>query len=59
MSGEIPGFLRFDDLVQEVFDVALLAGTRYPEIAEPDGNTTARSYALPLELQGNPFRWRC
>jgi uncharacterized protein (TIGR03032 family) len=46
-SGQIVGFLRFDDLVQEIFDVAVLAGTRFPEIAEADGATTAQSYALP------------
>jgi uncharacterized protein (TIGR03032 family) len=46
-SGAVTGFLRFDDLVQEIFDVALLPGARHPEIAEPSGTTTARSYALP------------
>lgn len=46
-SGEIAGFLRFEDLVQEIFDVAVLPGARFPEIAEASGTTTARSYALP------------
>jgi uncharacterized protein (TIGR03032 family) len=46
-SGAVTGFLRFDDLVQEIFDVAVLEGVRFPEIAEPHGDTTARSYALP------------
>jgi uncharacterized protein (TIGR03032 family) len=46
-TGEIAGFLRFEDLVQEIFDVAVIAGARYPELAEPEGPTTARSYALP------------
>lgn len=45
--GEIEGFLRFDDLVQEVFDVALLPRDRYPEIAEPGSSAVALSYALP------------
>jgi uncharacterized protein (TIGR03032 family) len=45
--GEIEGFLRFDDLVQEVFDVALLSGHRYPEIAEPGSSAVATSYELP------------
>lgn len=45
--GAISGFLRFDDLVQEVFDVALLTGTRYPDIAEPASGAVATSYALP------------
>ncbi len=46
-TGEIAGFLRFEDLVQEIFDVAFIPGSRYPELAEPDGQTTASSYALP------------
>jgi uncharacterized protein (TIGR03032 family) len=46
-TGEIVGFLRFEDLVQEIFDVAFIEGARYPELAEPEGQTTARSYVLP------------
>jgi uncharacterized protein (TIGR03032 family) len=46
-AGAIEGFLRFDDLVQEVFDVALLPGKRYPEIAEPGSTAVASSYVLP------------
>ncbi|MDQ3739568.1 MAG: TIGR03032 family protein, partial [Actinomycetota bacterium] len=45
--GTVEGFLRFDDLVQEVFDVALLPGARHPEIAEPHGAPVATSYVLP------------
>ncbi len=46
-AGTIIGFLRFDDLVQEIFDVAVLPGTRFPEVAEATDATTARSFALP------------
>ena len=46
-SGEITGFLRFDDLVQEIFDVAFLPGARWPEIAEADDVTTAQTFVLP------------
>ncbi|MTD44752.1 TIGR03032 family protein [Conexibacter sp. W3-3-2] len=46
-SGAIAGFLRFEDLVQEVFDVALLPGTRYPEIADPSSTAVARTVQLP------------
>ena len=46
-SGQIAGFLRFEELVQEIFDVAVLPGQRFPEIAEPAGAVTAHSYALP------------
>jgi uncharacterized protein (TIGR03032 family) len=46
-SATVIGFLRFDDLVQEIFDVAVLPGVRFPEIAEATDLTTARSFALP------------
>jgi uncharacterized protein (TIGR03032 family) len=46
-SGATQGFLRFDDLVQEVFDVAVLTGRRWPEIAEPGSPEVATSYVLP------------
>ena len=45
-SGAVEGFLRFDDLVQEVFDVAVLPGKRWPEIAEPGSDAVAASYVL-------------
>jgi uncharacterized protein (TIGR03032 family) len=46
-TGEVAGFLRFEDLVQEIFDVALLPGARFPEIAEATGATVASSFVLP------------
>jgi uncharacterized protein (TIGR03032 family) len=46
-TGEIAGFLRFEDLVQEIFDVAVLPGVRFPEIAEPTGPTVESSFVLP------------
>jgi uncharacterized protein (TIGR03032 family) len=46
-SGEIVGFLRFEDLVQEIFDVALLPGILYPEVAEPGSTAVATSFRLP------------
>jgi uncharacterized protein (TIGR03032 family) len=46
-TGEISGFLRFEDLVQEIFDVALLPGARFPEIAEATGETVGKSFVLP------------
>jgi uncharacterized protein (TIGR03032 family) len=45
--GEIAGFLRFEDIVQEIFDVALLSGVRFPEIAEPASTATSTSFVLP------------
>ena len=46
-TGQITGFLRFEDLVQEIFDVALLPAARFPEIAEAAGPVTDHTYVLP------------
>jgi uncharacterized protein (TIGR03032 family) len=46
-SGQIVGFLRFEELVQEVFDVAMLPGLRYPEIAEEGSDAATNSFVLP------------
>jgi uncharacterized protein (TIGR03032 family) len=46
-SGQIVGFLRFEELVQEVFDVALIVGARYPEIAEEGSDAATNSFMLP------------
>lgn len=45
--GEVVAFLRFEDLVQEIFDVALLPGVRFPEIAEPGSTAVSTSFVLP------------
>jgi uncharacterized protein (TIGR03032 family) len=46
-TGQIAGFLRFEELVQEVFDVELLTGVRYPEIAEEGSDAATNSFMLP------------
>ncbi len=46
-TGTVTGFLRFEDKVQEVFDVAFLQGARWPEVAEPAADTVASTYVLP------------
>jgi uncharacterized protein (TIGR03032 family) len=46
-TGQIVGFLRFEELVQEVFDLALLTGVRYPEIAEEGSDAATNSFMLP------------
>jgi uncharacterized protein (TIGR03032 family) len=46
-SGETLGYLRFEELVQEVFDIAVLPGVRFPEIAEPGSTAVSQSFALP------------
>jgi uncharacterized protein (TIGR03032 family) len=47
-SGETVAFLRFDGIVQEVFDVQVVP-RRYPEITEPDDALVATSFVLPDE----------
>ena len=46
-SGRTVGFLRFEEMVQEIFDVALLPGLRYPEIAEEGSDAATQSFVLP------------
>jgi hypothetical protein len=46
-TGQIGGFLRFDDLVQEIFEVTALPGARWPEIAEPGDTVAERTFVLP------------
>jgi uncharacterized protein (TIGR03032 family) len=48
-NGRIAGFLRFEGLVQEIFDLQVLQNIRYPEIAEPDSDLTAGAFVLPAE----------
>ena len=43
----IAAFLRFEDLVQEIFDVALLRGVRFPEIAEPGSTAASTTFVFP------------
>jgi uncharacterized protein (TIGR03032 family) len=46
-SGEVVALLRFEELVQEIFDVALLPGARFPEIAQEGSDPASYSYVLP------------
>ncbi|MDQ3292988.1 MAG: TIGR03032 family protein [Actinomycetota bacterium] len=48
-SGATVAFLRFEGAVQEVFDVQLLHGIRFPELVEPEADLTGSSYVLPDE----------
>jgi uncharacterized protein (TIGR03032 family) len=46
-SGNVVGFLRFEELVQEIFDVAILPGLRFPDVAEAGSEAVSYSFALP------------
>jgi uncharacterized protein (TIGR03032 family) len=48
-TGNVVAFLRFEDAVQEIFEVALLPGMRFPELSEPEGELVAGTYVLPTE----------
>jgi uncharacterized protein (TIGR03032 family) len=46
-SGELVGFLRFEELVEEIFEVALLPGIAFPEIAEHGSEVVNGSFVVP------------
>jgi uncharacterized protein (TIGR03032 family) len=48
-TGNVAGFLRFEDAVQEIFDVQILRGLRYPHIAEPSGELLETTFVIPTE----------
>jgi uncharacterized protein (TIGR03032 family) len=48
-TGATVAFLRFEDAVQEIFEVTLLPGLRFPELLEPDGDLVASTYFLSQE----------
>jgi uncharacterized protein (TIGR03032 family) len=48
-TGDVVGFLRFEDLVQEIFDVQVLPGARFPEFAEHGSDAVNLSYVVPDE----------
>jgi uncharacterized protein (TIGR03032 family) len=48
-TGKTLGWLRFDGIVQEIFDVQLLGGLGFPEILEPESELAGNSFVLPVE----------
>ena len=49
VSGEVVGFLRFEEAVQEVFAVAVLPGRRFPELVLAGEAPVADTFVLPPE----------
>jgi hypothetical protein len=39
--------VRFEDAVQEIFDVQVLPGMRFPELGEPESDLIANTFVLP------------
>jgi uncharacterized protein (TIGR03032 family) len=52
-TGEIAGFVRFEGMVQEIFDVQALPGRRWPTILREPSDLTASSFVLPDEALKN------
>ncbi len=46
-TGQTIAFLRFEDLVEEIFAVHALPGVRFPEIAEHGSDAVNLTYVLP------------
>ncbi|MDQ1431427.1 MAG: hypothetical protein QOF40_2029, partial [Actinomycetota bacterium] len=46
-TGASVGHLAFDGLIQEIFEVALLPGLRYPELVEPGAPLADTAFVLP------------
>lgn len=49
-NGATVGFLKFEDFVQEIFDVQILAGLRFPEMVEPESPWVKKSFVLPQHV---------
>ncbi|HEV7767804.1 MAG TPA: TIGR03032 family protein [Thermoanaerobaculia bacterium] len=49
-DGKTMGFVRFEGSVQEIFDVQLLNGVRYPEVLEPTDDHVGAAFILPPSL---------
>ena len=47
VTGQTVGFLRFEDFVQEIFDVALLPGIRFPELVDEASESHLNAFMLP------------
>lgn len=45
-SGDILGFLRFEGSVTELFEVAVLGGSMWPEVVEPGAEATNDAFVL-------------
>lgn len=45
-SGETAGFVRFEGIVQEIFDVQLLDGIRKPDVIEPADDVVSGAFVL-------------
>jgi hypothetical protein len=49
-SGRVIAFLEFQTAVEEIFDVQLLPGLRFPEIVGFQKETLHHTFIIPTEL---------
>ncbi len=52
-TGATAAFLRFEGIVQELFDVLPLPGVRYPEIVEPGAELLESAFVLSDEAMAD------
>ncbi len=55
-TGATVGFVKFEEAVQEIFDVQLLGGMVYPDILEPDSDLIGASFVLSDEALADVLR---
>lgn len=53
VEARIVGFVRFEAAVEEIFDVQLLRGFRFPEVVEPGDPIASTSFTLPDEAMAD------
>jgi len=49
-TGEVVGFVKFEDAVQEIFAVEVLVGRRYPELINDQSELLCGSFELPDDM---------
>jgi hypothetical protein len=47
VTGTVAAYLAFTGFVQEIFEVTLLPGMRYPELVEPGAPLADTAFVLP------------
>jgi len=47
VAAQVVGFVRFEAAVEEIFDVQLMRGFRFPEVVEPGDPIASTSFTLP------------
>ncbi|MFI8619025.1 TIGR03032 family protein [Acidovorax sp. NPDC077693] len=55
-TGNTVGFIRFEGIVQEIFDIQILPDLRYPEVLEPDADVIGGSFVLSDEAMKDVAR---